>query len=219
MDGQKILSNFQFGTVTGYAPVKAGPHKVQVAIIGIGPNATVLTQTISVQPNTTYTVAAIGVKSTGLSIKVIIDDNTISGNLAKLRVYHLSPGSGMVDVTTGSNTIVSGLGYEQASYYVSVPAGQYTFSVIASQTQQAMPVSATLKTGTVTSIFAVGVVNGSPKFQTVEAQVLGTPGVPGTGSDPNASLSPSQAQPWYWILGLLIVLAIGAGMATRRWAR
>ena len=222
MDGQKILSNFQFATVTGYAPVKTGPHKVQVALIGTGADAAVLTQTITVQPNTTYTVAAIGVKSTGFSLEVITDDNSITGNLVKVRVYHLSPGSGTVDVTAGNNMIASGLGYEQASSYVSIPAGQYTFDVTPSQTQQTMPVSATLKTGTVTSIFAVGVLNGSPKFQVVNTQVMGTPGVPGTGSDPNALPSPSQAQTlisWYWILGLLTLLAMAAVVATRRRAR
>src|SRR6266849_1117982 len=57
LDGAKVLSNFDFGTITDYVTIPPGPHKVQVALIGKGPNASVITQTLSVEAGVAYTVA------------------------------------------------------------------------------------------------------------------------------------------------------------------
>src|SRR5437660_1217777 len=40
VDGKKLLSTFTFAVVTDYATIPAGPHKIQVAAIGIGVSAT-----------------------------------------------------------------------------------------------------------------------------------------------------------------------------------
>src|SRR6266487_3781209 len=56
VDSNHLLSNFQFGTVTGYVAIARGPHKVQVGLIGKGPNAAMITQTISVDAAGVYTV-------------------------------------------------------------------------------------------------------------------------------------------------------------------
>ena len=34
VDGKKLLSNFQYATVTGYVPIPAGTHTIQLALIG-----------------------------------------------------------------------------------------------------------------------------------------------------------------------------------------
>src|SRR5438067_1494948 len=63
VDGTKLLGSANFATVTGYIPFPSGPHKVQLALIGKGVNAAVVTQMLSVQPGLAYTVAALGTKS------------------------------------------------------------------------------------------------------------------------------------------------------------
>ena len=63
VDGNKLLSSFQFGVVTPYVPLPAGGHKVQISLIGTGVNAAVITQTITVSAGTPYTVAALGTKA------------------------------------------------------------------------------------------------------------------------------------------------------------
>src|SRR5216683_4846664 len=60
LDGAKLLSSFAFGSVTGYASIPAGPHKVQIALVGKGTGAAVITETLAVTPGLAYTVAAIG---------------------------------------------------------------------------------------------------------------------------------------------------------------
>lgn len=213
VDGNRLLSNFQFGTVTDYISLPSGQHKVQAALIGQGIQASVITQTIDAQPGTAYTVAALGTKALGFSLQVFQDDNLITGNNAKVRVYHLSPGTGEVTVTNSSQTVVSGLGYQQASKYLEVPAGAYTFNVVGPDNMK-LPLSTTLKPWTVTSVFAVGLLNGTPKIQVVSAQTPGVPGMPGTGSDPNApAVATASTSPFFatlpWLVGLLLLMLVG----------
>jgi len=221
LDGLKLLSNFQFGTVTGYATIPPGPHKVQIALIGKGIGGAVITQTLSVNPGIAYTVAALGTNATGLSLEVFIDNNQLSSGMAKVRVYHLSPGTGTINVSDGTNPVIAGLNYKQASNYLILPAGSYTFQATATQSNAILPpVSVMLEANAVTSIFAIGEINGTPQFEFVTAQVPGLPGVPPTGSDPNPDALPrdSQSSPsWIWLVGILTLLTIsGAVVVTRR---
>ncbi len=210
VDGNMLLNNFQFGTVTPYATVPAGPHKVQVGLIGTGPDAATITQTIGVDPGVAYTVAALGTKQEGFKLQIFIDDNTVKSGSAKVRVYHLSPGTGSVNVVSDGTTVVNGLAYQQASDYLPEPSGAWSANLNATASNMSLPISATLGTNTVTSIFAIGLVNGSPKIQFVSAQVNGIPGVPGTGSDPNYRATPDYVQPAVsWLPEVLALLLIG----------
>ncbi len=81
---------------------------------------------------------------------------------------------------------------------------------MASEGNTTLPVSTTLGSNTVTSVFAIGVVNGTPKFQFVSAQVNGLPRVPGTGADPNYRASRDFVQPAVsWLPEILVLLLTG----------
>ncbi len=206
VDGTKILDNFQFGTVTGYVPLPQGSHTLRIALLGTGINAAVVTQTLTVSAGVPYTIAALGTKATGFSLSVFKDDNLVAGNGAKVRVYHLSQVIGAVDVQADKQTIANGLSYPHASDYVSVPAGSYTFNLTGATQAAPDPLATTLKPWTVTSIFAIGPEAGKAQVQFISAQLAGTPGMPQTGSDPNAAVqSSSPALPW--LPGVLAVLA------------
>jgi uncharacterized protein DUF4397 len=219
VDGTKLLSSFQFGAVTDYVAVPAGPHKVQIALVGKGIGASVISETLAVSPGVVYTVAATGATPSSLSLQVFIDSNLLTPGTAQLRVYHLSPDAGSVSMDAGGKTLVSGIDYLSASNYLSIPAGTYTLGVDSSTNSASLHVSATLKANTVTSVFAVGLVQGSPNIQLVTAQVPGLPGVPNTGSDPNALSQEDNVQPlasWTWLVGCMSLLLIGSGIFIRR---
>ena len=223
VDGSKLLSSFAFGTVTNYAAIPAGPHLVQIALVGKGVNGAALTQTLNVSPGVAYTVAALGTSATGVSLQVFIDNNQFTSGMAKLRIYHFAPDLGSVGVTNGSNVNVGGLSYAQASDYLSVAPGNYNFTFSSSQSGGSYPVSATLNANMVTSIFAVGLLNGTPKFTFTTSQVSGLPGLPGTGSDPHAVteiVAPTNpALPMLRLLSgaaLLILSTIGVSLFVRR---
>jgi hypothetical protein len=219
VDGSKLLTNFQFASVSGYVPVQAGAHKIQVVKVaptGQGAVAVVITKTVSVNAGIPYTVAVLGIKSSGFSLKAFADDNTVASDMAKVRIYHLSPNLGPINVVAGGKTVITGLEYQQASNYFSVaPSSSFTFGVIATQANATMPVMVDLKQGTVTSVFAVGLLNGSPALRFVTAQVTGVPGMPGTGSDPYAQPPAGNTQqvPLDW-LALIVAVVAAAGIGT-----
>lgn len=218
VDGTKLLSSFQFGAVTNYVTIPAGPHKVQIALVGKGIGASAISQTLTVSPGVAYTVAATGATPSSLALQVFIDNNLLSPGTTKLRFYQLSPDAGSVNVDTGGNSMLSGVGYQSASNYLAISAGSYTIGVDASS-NTSLHVSTTLKANTVTSVFAVGLVHGTPKIQLVSAQVQGLPGMPNTGSDPNALTQVNNAQPtstWMWLVGCLSLLLIGSAIFVRR---
>ncbi len=211
VDGNMLLNNFQFGTVTPYASIPAGPHKVQVGLIGTGPGAATITQTIQVQPGVPYTVAALGTTSLGFSLQVFVDNNLVTSGGAKVRVYHLSPGTGTVNVSEEGNTVVNALAYQQASDYLSERSGAWSANISASANNTTLPVAATLGTNTVTSVFAIGLLNGTPKIQFVSAQVNGLPGIPGTGSDPTYHATRDFVQPTIsWLPEIVLLLLTGS---------
>nr|BBH92470.1 hypothetical protein KTA_06690 [Thermogemmatispora argillosa] len=204
LDGQRALSNFQFGTVTDYLAIPPGPHKVQVAVIGKGPDAAVITQTLSVEPGFAYTVAAIGVQATGLSLVVFKEDNSLVTGKAKLRFYHLSPESGPATLLANGTPLIKDLGYLQASDYTLLTPGRYTFDVDLTQRNISQQLNLEVPANQITSIFSIGLPAGLPKLELVARQVAGTPGLPDTGSDPSASPSVAGGVP----LGLPLVLAL-----------
>lgn len=211
MDGSQILSNFQYGSLTGYTPVSTGSHKIQIGVIGSGANAALVSQTLNLRANMSYTVVALGTKATGYSLEVFTDNNAVYGNLAKARVYHLSPGTGVVNVESRGHMLISDLPYAQASDYVSISPGSYTFNVVATQNNTTSPISVQLKPWTVTSIFVLNsLMNGSAttQLQFVQAQITGMPGMPQTGSDPRPLSATPPSQPlfsWPWALLLLAI--------------
>ncbi len=224
VDGAKLLSSFAFGAVTDYVAIPPGPHKVQIALVGKGIGAAALTQTLTVTPGLAYTVAAIGATPTTLALQVFVDSNQVTPGTAKLRIYQLSPDAGPISVDANGTQLVQNVAYQQASQYLKLSAGSYTFNVNTSNANMTLPLSSTLKANTVASIFTVGMLNGTPKIELVPAQTSGLPSLPGTGSDPNALL-PGQGSvqplaPWLpWLFGTLTLLMFGTSIIARHRAR
>lgn len=219
VDGNLLLSSFAFGSVTGYAPLPAGPHKVQIALVGKGIGAAVITETLNVQQGVVYTAAAIGSQANNLSIEVFVDNNFLSPGQAKTRIYNLSPDAGAFNVSANGSTLLNQVGYQQASNYLTLSAGSYNFDLSAPGTNTNLPLTEMLPKNTVTSIFAVGMTNGSPKIELVPSQVNGVPGVPFTGSDPSPLPGTSSVQAGelaLWFLPVLAILLVGSGIFFRR---
>ena len=217
VDGKVLLPGFTFGTVTGYVAVPAGTHKIQVTPAGKGIAASVITKNVTVAAGVAYTVAAIGTAASGFALAAFADNNLVSGNMAQVRVYHLSPDAGPVNVAVGGNTVISGLTYTNASGYLSVPGGAYTFNVTATQAGATVPVAATLTGGMVYSVFAVGLLKGTPALAFKLAAVAGVPGMPGTGSDPRPIAHAAGSNPLMpWFFGALALFLLGSSVAARR---
>lgn len=209
VDGKKFLGNIQYASVTDYLQLPAGSHKVQAALLGKGLGGRAIVQTISVQAGLAYTVAAIGTKSAGYSLKIFVDDNLMAAGQAKVRFYNLSPLATSLSIYSGSNTLVASLPYEQGSTYLRLRTNLYTFTLNASRPRLTLQDRVSLKTNTITSIFILPVFRSLSQLQFVHVQIKGLPNVAGTGSDPNAE--PINSSPFMPLApGALGALALGA---------
>jgi Domain of unknown function (DUF4397) len=217
VDGQHLLSNFQFGTVTPYVTLSPGPHYVQVALIGRGPGAAAINQNIIVNSGDVYTVAALGTKALGFKLDVFNDDNQVATGMAKMRVYDLSPDTALQGITTNNNQVCGEMSYQDASDYIPLQSGAYNFNISTAQSNTSIPFSTTLNQNAITSVFAIGESNGTPKLEFVSTNVSGVPGMPGTGSDPNA---PDPEAPQWGSLWPVAVMILGllatSGVAINR---
>lgn len=216
-----LLSSFAFGTVTDYVPLAAGSHKIQVVPAGQTLDKAVITQSVDVQAGKYYTVAAIGDTNTTPALVAFADDNSVAANKAKVRVYHLSSDAGAVSVGTGGSTLIDKLEFKNASDYLSVASGSYTFDVtLLDKSNQKQTLNASLTANKVTSVFALGLVGGTgdTSFKFVPKVADGMPTqMPDTGFAPMASQT-TETPASVYLFGAIVALALigGAGLAILR---
>ncbi len=218
VDGQMFLSSFQFATVTDYAKLPAGPHKVQIALVGKGIQAAALTKDLQVSPGNTYTVAAVGATPDTLDLQVFVDNNQVVANHAKVRIYHLVPNGGAANAVIDADTQVNGVSYEKASDYVTMDTGSYNIKVTVPQQNWDDSLSTVLDTNKVLSIFAVGMFNGTPQVELVSKDAQGIPGLPQTGSQPVVADS-AQPSPIVWLPVFTVLFIVALGVTRYRLRR
>jgi LPXTG-motif cell wall-anchored protein len=221
VDGTKALSNVAFFTASDYLSVPAGEHRFQVTPAGAASDKAVIDAKATLAAGQAYTVAAVG---TLANIKpAILQDNLAApaAGKAHIRVVHASPDAPAVDVKVkGGPTLISALAFPNASAYLPVDAGTYDLVVSpAGSSAVALDLSGTtLEAGKIYDVFAVGLLNGTPKLSvqitTPPPMTAGAPmptGMPSTGA---------ESLPALMALGVIAALLLGAsGFVLQRQAR
>ncbi len=207
--GKEIVHNFQFGTVTPYVSIPSGNQQWQMAALGAGPAASSMSDMASCNPGVAYTIFSYGTQKTGIKLGMFEDDNALTIGMTKVRVYHLASQTGALDVLANTTTLVNGLTYPNASSYVNIPSGSYTFHTAGGTSSSA---SATLVSNIVESVFLINKSNGK-QVQVVTAQEKGLPTLPNTGSDPYAKdgTVPNPLLSWWRIVLAGVIIAVIAG--------
>lgn len=210
VDGAKLLSGFTFGTVTDYVPLAAGSHDIAVTAAGQPASSAVIKQTVSVTAGVNYTVAAIGDTSTPPALVAFQDDNGVAAGMTKVRVYHLSSDAGPVSVAAGGQTVIPDLAFKNASDYLTVKPGDYTFNVTLKNSGKAAPLTATLTANQVVSVFALGLASGSgdTALKFVTKAVAGVPtGMPPTGFNPHPATTSHNTPVGAGLVAAVLALA------------
>jgi hypothetical protein len=133
VDGDAVLEDVPFITVSGYLDVPAGEREVEITPAG-DPDTSVFSGPVTVEADTDYTVAAIGElgddADQAFEPLVLEDDNSDpGGDTARVRAVHASPDAPAVDVTAeAGTTLFDGVPYG-GSGYTEVPGGAYTLQV------------------------------------------------------------------------------------------
>ncbi|WP_229120612.1 DUF4397 domain-containing protein [Halapricum desulfuricans] len=165
VDGSAVLEGVAFGAVSGYLSVSAGDHDVEITPAGT-PDTAVFSGTVTLDPDTDYTVAAIGEigddADQPFEPLVLADDNSeLDEETARLQAVHTSPDAPAVDITAngGAVTLFDGVAYGQSGT-VEVDAGTYTVEIRGDTEDNDGDIVAsyelTLEGGTTYSAFAAG---------------------------------------------------------------
>ncbi|WP_458206761.1 DUF4397 domain-containing protein [Haladaptatus sp. NG-SE-30] len=163
VDGTKVLADVPFKAISDYLMVPAGTRSVEVTAAG-DPETVAFSGDLPVEAKT-YTVAAVGEltsEDTEFKPWVLLDDDSVSDGMAKVRLAHVAPDAPTVDVTVmdGETTLFDGVSYGEASDYLEVEPGDYTLEVRGDTEDNDGDVAATfdvtLEAGTVYTAFAEG---------------------------------------------------------------
>src|SRR4051812_48567152 len=128
VDGTHAIDNVGFQTVSDYAQLPSGPHRLELRPSGASPTSQpVLAASQVLEAGRAYTAAGIGDRA-NLQGVVFLDDLTPPpAGQAKVRFIHAAVGTGNVDVLdSAGKTLFTDAAFGRASAYSAMPPGMYT---------------------------------------------------------------------------------------------
>jgi hypothetical protein len=170
--GAPNIANLAYRSATPYVALPTGDYRFRVTPAG-ATSPVVIDATAPISGSVDYTVAAIN-QLASISPLVLVDDNTVISNKARVRFVHASPNAPAVDValagagpvlfnaTTFGNVGVAQPGFGTGNYLV-LDGGSYNLEVrLDSNNQVALNLPGiNLQNGFVYTIFAVGLVGNA----------------------------------------------------------
>jgi hypothetical protein len=191
LDGAAVgdpLAALAFGEISPYVPVPAGPHAIKVCATGDPTVCPIDVPEVVVDDGMSYTIAATNALAS-IEPQVLVDTTTPDPANALVRVIHFSADAPEVDVLTqdGATTVVSALAYPAATEYLALPPASYDLKVCATADTSVCPIdppALDLAAGTVSSVFAIGSLEGGSITAIVASDAAAPAGSPAASADP-----------------------------------
>jgi len=171
VNGEPAFQGLEFARVTDYARLAPGTYAVRVTPAGAGcSSAGVIDANLPVSAGQDISVIAVNFLAQ-IEPVVLVDDNAAPGaGRSRVRFVHASPNAPTVDITLpDGTTLFDNIAFKQASRYLEVAAGTYTLQV-RDETGTVVVLTLNdvqLNAGKVYSVFAVGLLNGTPALNAI----------------------------------------------------
>lgn len=223
VDGSAAFEGVAFGEITDYAALAAGTYGVQVVPAG-ETEPVVIDADLPVAGGADTTVVAVGTLDE-IEPLVLEDDNSApAAGMAHVRFVHASPDAPAVDIAVaGGPVLFEDVAFKGVGDYLPVEAGTYDLEVRVAGTETvALTVDGVaLEAGTVYSLFAVGLADGSPALQaklSVDAahDVAEAAAMTETSQAPEQLPKTGAADPLVPTLLAAAAVLLGAGLFARR---
>ncbi len=164
VNGAVAFPALSFEGVTAYRSFNAGVTNVQFVPTG-GGQPSLINTSRDLAANVDYTIVATGFQA-NIRPLLLIDDNTapFSGQ-ARLRLVHVSPNAGPVDVAiTGGRLLFSDVPYTGVGGYITLPASTLNLEVRQAGTSNVLLSlsNVTLANCAVHTLFLMGLASGQP---------------------------------------------------------
>lgn len=125
--GEVFAENVPSGTLGEFADVDAGTYDVSIRPVS-GDDA-VLTATLDLAADVSYTVAAIGELSAIDALVLTDEQPTIADDESRVRFVHTVPDAPAVDVFAGEDRLIENVAFGEASAFLTIPSGAFDLSV------------------------------------------------------------------------------------------
>jgi hypothetical protein len=215
-----VLHNVTYGTVSGYSSVSAGDYSVKVLKTGSAASSQpVLTGTVSVQGDKSYTATALNVSGQA-QLKVLNDELNPPSGKSLVRVIQASDKQNAVKFHCSCapgdpGNIVTKASPGSVSSYATIPAGTWTMSATGPSAKTSLPV--TLTGNTVHTEVVLDGSNGLEILNLTDAVGAGQPatGGAGTGFGGTAPHGAGSPLPWVAVIGAGLLLVATGGIWRR----
>ncbi|QOI99354.1 MAG: DUF4397 domain-containing protein [Phycisphaeraceae bacterium] len=153
------FGNLAFGLSTAYASLPGADYNFKVRPAGLD-NPVVIDADASLASGVDYTIAAIGTLGGGtLAPLILIDDNSLNADFARVRFVHASPDAPAVDIAVqGGPVLFSSIAFADFGNYLNVGPGSYDLEVrVAGTTNVVLSLAGiTFDANTVYTVWALG---------------------------------------------------------------
>jgi MYXO-CTERM domain-containing protein len=168
VNGGLGFSNLGFTNVSNYVGLPMGNYNVQVTPFG-DPDTVVIDANLSLTGGVDYSVVAINTLA-NIEPLVLVDDNTIDPESARVRFVHASPDAPAVDIALAGGSVLFGnVSFSEVGNYLNVAGGSYDLEVrIAGESTVVLDLPGIeVMNGAVYTVFAMGFAAGEPGLQAV----------------------------------------------------
>lgn len=166
MGNSLLASNMSFGSFSPYIKVMKGRQEFRITSPG-NRNNVLAALTINFRDGEVYTVAAAG--EGGKIIAYGINEPTERENLnyGHIRVCHLSPNAGSVDVLANQYEILGEISYLEISRYIAISPGRYDFKINKSGTDKTVlnVSSQVMRPGIYNTLYIIGLLDAEPSLR------------------------------------------------------
>jgi len=161
-------SKVGFGSFSPYIKVSKGKQNIIITAPGNKDNV-LASLTINFSDGEVYTVAAVTDSNNIMAYG--INEPTVRENLnyGHIRVCHLSPNGGEVDIAANEYDILEEINFFELSNYIAITPGKYDFKVKNSETEETVlnVSSQVMKQGVYNTLYIIGLAGEKPALQGV----------------------------------------------------
>lgn len=163
LNGEPVLTDFNYGDSTEYLELEAGAY--DVAVIPTGATDPVIEAPIVLAADTYYTAIAVGDDANQLLDLILLEDDLTPSNEGEfhLRLGHLAPFASGADVLADvrlidGTPVLLNLDFGDVGDYISLPAGTYDLIITTPGGGDTLidPAPVTFAEGSIVSAFATG---------------------------------------------------------------
>ena len=161
-----VASNVAFGAFSPYVKVSTGRQEFKIAAAG-NRDDTLATLTLNFGNGEVYTLAAVSDGTDTMAYGISEPTERDNLNDGHIRVCHLAPELGEIDVIANEYDILDEINYLEVSNYMAITPGRYDFKINNSETDETLlNVSAqNMRQGIYNTLYIIGLNGGEPSLR------------------------------------------------------